>query len=147
MVYDAKALINSAFFPISTHIKLISNHFKFDKLSLTTWASYYCRTACLCHSESHYLSPWQDSFIPLLTCPLLSPLTFTCFSRNSASMKVMDLNQQPIVPLCKWACAGVYCGHSYVWACVQGPWSFISRIHSGLSRKMPICSEKTLSMP
>lgn len=39
------------------------------------------------------------------TSPLLSsalPVTFTCDSRKkAASMKVMDLNQQPIVSLCK----------------------------------------------
>lgn len=129
--------VGTYYIHIITHIKQFFIHFEYDKVCKNDnhWP--------LCHATAAELPPSvtllyltlsipQATQFHLLSCPLLSLLHLLVTLVKAASMKVMELNQQPIVSLCKWACAGVHCGNSYVWACVQVLYSFISRIHSWL---------------
>lgn len=122
-VYIDKSV--STYIHIITHVKQIFYHFEYDKVCKNDnhWPLCHATAAELPPSVTLlYLTPSFPQATSFHTSPLLSsafPVTFTCYSHKAVSMKVMDLNQQPIVSLCKWACAGVHCGNSYVWACVQ----------------------------
>ncbi len=100
----------------------ILNIIKYVKMTITDHLAMLLLQNCLPLSLfciALYLSPRLHRFIPLLSCPLLSLLHLRVSLVKAASMKVIDLNLQPIVSLCKWACAGVHFGNSYVWAYVQ----------------------------
>lgn len=101
-------IVSTYYIHIITHIKQffksILNMIKYVKMTITDHFAMLLLQNCLPLSLfciSLYLSPRRHSFIPLLSCPRLSLLHLLVTLVKAASMKVMDLNQQPIVSLCK----------------------------------------------